>query len=219
MAKIVFDPNLAHVLGFRHGPRAANPPPYNLWDYWRMLSPEAPVIAARTVKTYFPGLVPAALRCSQIPRSPATLGFLWPDLVPKIQLERRLGFEFEDLAMWAPMDAHADAYFKTPQWGHELQPGLVDQCGENFFFAARDLAEDVGEGHVGVMCSHVPYADAGARYARRLLKLGADIDYWLPGDGFGSGAFVHLGFELNPDRELKPTKLVLCDYYPVPPEE
>ena len=223
---IYFDPKLAHVLGFRHGPRAANPPAGNVWDYWRMLSPKAPTIAARTVKTYFPDLVPAALRCSQLPRSAQTLGLLWPDLVPLIKLDRRLGFEFEDLEKWAPMDAYPDAYFKTPQWAHELQPNLVDECGRNFSNAAYGLSKVVGPGNVGVLCTHVPYADAGARKARIDLGMFHENEGWLPGDGFGSGAFVHLAYkEYVPHwtdevpRMGDGYELASCDYYPVPPEE
>jgi hypothetical protein len=208
---IEFNSKLAHVLGFRHGPRAANPPAGNVWDYWRLVSPKAPAIAERTVKTYFPNLVPAALRCSQIPRSSQTLGLLWPDLVSQIVLDRRLGFEFEDLGNWAPIDAYPNAYDMTPQQQHAIQPELVDACGEGFFAATRDLAVRVGVGRVGALCSHVPYADAGARRARRELGITAD-DGWLPGSGFGSGAFLHLGFDLRAAR------LMHCDYYPVPPE-
>jgi len=204
---IKFNPALQHVLGFRHGPRAANPPPGNVWDYWRLLSQEAPEIARKTVATYFPGLSPKALRCSQLPRSSMTLGFLWPELVSSIELDRRLGFEFENLSQWAPLDAHADAYSMTPQAQHAVQPELVDQCGLNFFDAAKDLAAVVGVGRVGAMCSHVPYADAGARQARKLLGI-SDGDGWLPGSGFGSGAFVHLAF--------KDGTLASCDYYPAP---
>lgn len=218
---IHFNPNLAHVLGFRHGPRAANPPAGNVWDYWRMVSPKAPEIAERTVKTYFPDLVPAALRCSQIPRSAQTLGLLWPNLVPKVKLDRRLAFEFENLKQWAPIDAYSNAYDMTPQEQHSIQPDLVDQCGINFFEAATSLAHAVGIGRVGAMCSHVPYADAGARHARKILGI-TEGDGWLPGNGFGSGAFVHLAFkslEPHPSDEFDLRHrhyLVSCDYYPVP---
>lgn len=205
---ITFKPTLEHVLGFRHGPRAAEPPPGNVWDYWQGLSPQAPRIARKTIATYFPGLRPSALRCSQIPRSSQTLGFLWPELVPSIELDRRLGLEFEDVPLWAPTDAYPKAYKMTPQAMHAIQPELVDQCGRNFFEAAIDLAAKVGVGRVGVMCSHVPYADAGARYARKLLGISKD-DGWLPGKGFGSGAFVHLAFKADGE-------LVSCDYHPAP---
>ena len=163
MSAIVFDPKLAHVLGFRHGSRDQLPPAGNAWDYYRMLGPQAPEVARRTVATYFPGLVPAAQRCSQIPRSPETLRLLWPDLVSEIRLDRRLGIEFEDVPQWAPCDANPKAYEMTPQQMHALQPELVDQCGHNFLAAADDLAEVVGIGQVGVMCSHMPIADCGAR--------------------------------------------------------
>src|SRR3989338_2511676 len=87
MAAIKFEPNLAHVLGFRHGPRAANPPAHNVWDYWRLVDTvKGQEIARRTVATYFPNLIPAVLCCSQLPRSSQTLGFLWPDLVTAIEL-------------------------------------------------------------------------------------------------------------------------------------
>ena len=66
----------------------------------------------------------------------------------------------------------------------------------------------LGLGKVGVMCSHMPIADAGARLAR--LELGiTENDGWLPGSGFGSGAFVHLAFNWG-------GSIASCDYYPVP---
>ena len=207
---IHFDPNLIHVLGFRHGPRAARPPAGNVWDYFRMLSPEAPAIARRTIAAYFPDLVPVALRCSQIPRSAQTLGLLWPDLVSQIKLDRRLAFEFEDLPKWAPIDEYPNAYDMTPQEQHSIQPDLVDQCGLHFVGATRVLVEVVGVGRVGVMCSHVPYADAGARLARQRLGI-HENDGWLPGRGFESGAFVHFSFTAD-------STLVGCEYYPVPTE-
>ena len=208
---IVFASNLAHVLGFRHGPRAARPPAGNVWDYWQMVHPEkGPADARRVVKTYFLDLVPYALRCSQIPRSAQSLGLLWPILVPQIKLDRRLAFEFEDLHIWAPSDQYPNAYDMTPQEMHAIQPGLVDECGQKFMSVARDLAELTGIGHVATMCSHVPYADAGARAAR--LELGiTENGGWLPGSGFGSGAFVHLVFTVA-------GKLAHCEYYPVPTE-
>ena len=205
---ITFKPTLQHVLGFRHGPRAANPPPGNVWDYWRLLSPQAPEIARLTVETNFPRLRPSALRCSQLPRSSMTLGLLWPELVSEIELDERLGFAFKDLKTWAPIDAYPNAYDMTPQAQHAIQPELVDQCGLGFFEAAKDLAAKVGVGRAGAMCSHVPYADAGARHARKLLGI-REGDGWLPGNGFGSGAFVHLAFKAD-------GMLASCDYYPAP---
>lgn len=210
VGKIEFDPKLAHVLGFRHGPRAARPPAGNVWDYFRGLAPEAREIAQRTVDAYFPDLRPVALRCSQLPRSSQTLEYLWPDLVPQIKLDRRLGFQFEALKMWARIDKYANAYDMTPQEQHAIIPDLVDQCGGEFLLAAYELAAIIDRGQVAAMCSHVPYADAGARLAR--MKLGIfENDGWLPGSGFGSGAFVHLSFN-------HALQIVHCEYYPVPAE-
>ena len=206
---IEFKKGLAHVLGFRHGSRAQVPPPGNAWDYFMMLGEKVPEDARRIVRTYFPELVPAALRVSQIPRSAQTLFMLWPELVPQIRLDRRLGIEFEDVPQWAPCDAVSDAYNMTPQQMHELQPDLVDQCGQNFMAVADDLAKVVGAGKVGAMVSHMPIADCGARFARKRLGITED-DGWLPGKGFGSGAFVHLAYDSG--------QLVSCDYYPVPAE-
>lgn len=218
MAKIVFDPKLSHVLGFRHGPRNKIPPVGSVWDYYMMLSGKAAEIAQRTVSTYFPDLVPAALRCSQIPRSAQTLGLLWPDLVPQIKLDRRLGIEFEDVGQWAAIDQFDNAYDMTPQRQYELCPALIDKCGHNFLATARDLVATMGIGKVGAMCSHMPIADCGARFARLSLGI-TEGDGWLPGSGFGSGAFVHLTFGLKFAGELGPEYVLTgCTYYPVPPK-
>jgi hypothetical protein len=205
---ISFDPNLAHSLVFRHGPRAAVPPAGNVWDYYMGLSPKAPEIAKRTIATYFPDLVPSALRCSQIPRSAQTLGLLWPELIPQIKLDRRLGIEFEEIGQWAPIDAYANAYDMLPQRQFEIQSDLVTKSGQGLFDAASDLAQAVGVGNVGAICSHMPFADMCARLAR--LSLGITRNGgWLLDNGFGSGAFVHLAFEAS-------RKLLSCEYYPVP---
>ncbi|MEK7601205.1 MAG: hypothetical protein AAB480_01585 [Patescibacteria group bacterium] len=222
---ISFSPNLAHVLGFRHGPRAANPPAGNVWDYDTGLSQKAWGIARRTIDTYLPGIEPVGMSCSQIEaRSRPTLIFLWPHLAARIQMDRRLGIERHDVPKWAPCDAHPNPYSMTPQEMHALQPDLVDECGRNFLNAAYDLAVNVGLGKIGAMCSHVPFADAGARRAR--LKLGIkESDGWLPGKGFETGAFVHLAFgERTPhwtdEIPFPPGSKFLfsCEYYPVPAE-
>src|SRR3989344_8054094 len=208
---ISFDPKLSHVLGFRHGPRAARPPAGNVWDYHQMLSTKAPEIARLTKAVFFPDIVPVELRCSQIPRSAQTLGLLWPELIPQIKLDRRLGIEFEDIPLWKACDDMPNPYDATPQEQHAVCPDLVDQCGRNFLEVARILAgfvSHLGLGKVGVMCSHMPIADAGARLAR--LERGiTETDGWLPGSGFGSGAFVHLAFNWG-------GSIASCDYYPVP---
>jgi len=211
---IRFDPSLAHVLCFRHGPRAAPPPAGNSWDYWRMLSqPDAPAIAKRTVGTYFPDLVPAALRCSQIPRSAQTLGLLWPDLVSDIRLDRRLGIEFEDVPQWRTIDARADAYNMSAYEQYEMLPALIDLHGIESFNAGTDLATEVEAGRVGVMCSHVPIADAFARYVRKVLTF-TENDCWLPVHRFEPGAFVHVGYRML-DFKYRP---VFCEYHQVPTE-
>lgn len=212
MSNIVFDPDLSHVLGFRHGPRAALPPQGNAWDYYMGLSPKAADVAYDTVAYYIPQLVPAALRCSQIPRSSQTLALLFPGLIPQIKLDRRLGIEFEQIIEWAAIDAMPDVYNTTPQQQHAVCPDLVDKCGENFFNAARDLSIEVGRGNVGVMCSHMPIADAGARVANSILNQFPENDFWIPGSGFGSGAFVHFAFIPHSGA------LVHAQYYPVPTE-
>ena len=212
--RIKFDPKLSHVLGFRHGPRAARPPAGNVWDYHQMLSTKAPEIARLTKAVFFPDIVPVELRCSQIPRSAQTLGLLWPELIPQIKLDRRLGIEFEDIPLWSAIDGYPNAYDMTPQDQHSLCPYLVDKCGRNFLEAARVLAGFVGHvglGHVGVMCSHMPIADCGARFARLALGI-TENDGWLPGTGFGSGAFVHLGFVQHYCESF--FDLVSCEYYP-----
>lgn len=223
---IYFDPKLAHVLGFRHGPRAANPPAGNVWDYDTGLNGEkAWQIARRTFKTYLPGIEPIAIACSQIEaRSRPTLIFLWPHLASRIYTDRRLGIERHDVPKWAPCDKHPNPYSMTPQEMYALQPDLLDECGRNFANASYDLAKFVGIGKVGALCSHVPFADAGARAANRRLQKFGENDFWLPGNGFETGAFVHLTYERNwpqPGDEVvnsAPYRLADCDYYPVPPE-
>lgn len=208
MKKPVFDQKQKHVLVFRHGPRAVVPPPGNVWDYYMMLRADAQQIAQRTIAAYFPELMPVALRCSQIPRSAQTLGFLWPALVSQIRLDRRLGNEFEEIGLWAPIDAYADAYDMLPQRQFEIQPDLVTKSGQGLFDAAKDLALEISLGKVGALCSHMPFADMCARLAR--LELGiSENDGWLPGSGFGSGAFVHLAFDASGN-------IASCEYYPVP---
>ncbi len=209
--QITFDPHLAHALEFRHGPRDEAPPPFNVWDYWRLLSPKAAEIAQLMRTTYLPeGFAPDGLWCSQLPRSSQTLGIMWPKQISTIVLDRRLGIEFEDIATkWAQYDKHPDMYEWTPQRQHALDPALVDACGLGLFRAASDPAAGVGVGKVGVGCSLMPIADSAARHANKLLGLHVDNDGWLPGKGFGSGAFVHFAFTAA--REL-----VHCQYYPVP---
>lgn len=204
----VFDPNHKHVLVFRHGPRAAVPPVGNVWDYYMPVDfVKGPQVAKRTREQLLPGVMPVQLRCSQIPRSSQTLYYLWPELVAKIRLDKRLGCEFDEIGRWAPIDAFPDAYNMTPQRQFEIQPDVVMDAGAGVLIASFHLAREIGAGEVGAMCSHMPFADVCAREARKLLGI-TENDSWLP-EGFGSGAFVHLELDLT-------ESLVACDYYPVP---
>ncbi len=224
---IHFDPSLAHVLGFRHGPRAANPPLGDVWDYDRGLNGEkAWKIARRTIDTYLPGIEPVAMSCSQIEaRSRPTLILLWPHLASRIQMDRRLGLERHEVPKWAPCAARPDAYSMTPQEMHALQPDLVDECGRDFANASYDLAKFVGIGKIGALCSHAPYADAGARNANLDLQKFRENDFWLPGNGFETGAFIHQAYRRriphwSDEMPAPPDALELasCEYFPVPPE-
>lgn len=207
MAAILFDPHLSHVLGFRHGPRAARPPDGDVWDFEMMLSEQAPAIATRTVAAYFPKLEPAMLRCSPIPRSRKTLELLWPGLSNEIEEDPRLGLRRGDEQLWKAIDVRG-AYDMTPQEMFASARGIVEGSGRSFLAAALDLAFDVGIGAVGALCSHSPFADVAARLAR--LELGiTENDGWLPGSGFQSGAFLHLAYDARGALEL-------CRYYPAP---
>ena len=100
MAAIWFDPDLMHVLGFRHCPRAARPPVGNVWDFHMGLSEKAPLIAKKTRELYFPDLIPEAMRFSQIPRSLRTLELLWPNFDGEVKKDRRLGIDESQVSEW-----------------------------------------------------------------------------------------------------------------------
>lgn len=207
--KIEFDPQLCHVLGFRHGPRLTPPPKGNVWDFTMDVSPEDAVVGARTVSTYFPHIVPAAMRCSPLPRTHTTLCNRWSDLFDQIGVDARLGILRSDIPRWNKIDAMPDAYNAIPQDYLAIDCDLMLEAGRNWLAANKSLAMIIGRGKVAVTCSHFGNADTGVYLARRNMGV-MDNDGWLPGKGFQSGAFVHLSY-------TKDGWLVYCRYYPVPP--
>ncbi|HEY4522531.1 MAG TPA: hypothetical protein VJH91_02770 [Candidatus Paceibacterota bacterium] len=204
MAAIHFAQHLAHVLAFRHGPRERLPSDGNVWDLTADVSEEYAAIARATVAAYFPTLRPKALRCSQIKRSRTSLRHLWPALADEIIEDPRLGLTEQDLPLWKDINVPG-AYNMTPQDMMAGAPEVVGRSGKMLRAVADDLAEMVGSGNVGILCSHSPFADVAARDARIELGLRSN-DGWLPGKGFESGAFLHFGYYSN-------GALKFCDYY------
>lgn len=211
---IVLRTDLAYARIWRHFPRAKRPPEYPKSRVWQLemgLHPDSPKIAARILNAYFPGgYEPKERRVSQIEtRSPPTLKLLNPTINLPLIRDSRLGIFPEDEPEWKVIDDLPKAYDMLPQVQHALLPELVDRCGRGVLAVARDIAFDVGLGNFGDACSHMPFADAAARLANQKLGLFAENNFWLPGDGYGSGAFTDYGY-------TEAGNLVECKYYSVP---